>query len=129
LISPAIASICAAFSENTPLHIENPANPMAHLGVMPDAMTIAAAGVQSSMTALSQAAANVVAATTPAPASRFALGFNPNAPSANLQDLVAVPLIDPATAITGQIEAANGVRANLVVYRVAAHMYRSLLRL
>jgi hypothetical protein len=29
----------------------------------------------------------------------------------------------------GQIEAANGVRANLVVYRVASHIYRSLLKL
>lgn len=97
--------------------------------VMSDAMAIAASGIQSELTALSQAAANVAAATAPASDSGFALGFNPNAPSANLQDLVAMPPVDPATAITGQIEAANGVRANLVVYRVAAHMYRSLLRL
>ena len=96
---------------------------------MSDAMAIAASGIQAGMSALSQAAANVVAATEPAPAGGFALGFNPNAPSANLQDLVAMPPVDPATAITGQIEAADGVRANLVVYRVAAHMYRSLLRL
>ena len=98
---------------------------------MPDAMAIAASGIQTGMTALSQAAANVVAATTPAPepVSGFALGFNPSAPSADLQDLVAMPPVDPATAITGQIEAANGVRANLVVYRVAAHMYRALMRL
>ena len=40
-----------------------------------------------------------------------------------------MPPVDPATAIAGQIEAANGVRADLVVYRVASHMYRSLLRL
>ena len=33
------------------------------------------------------------------------------------------------TPSTTQVAAANGVRANLVVYRVAAHMYRSLLRL
>jgi hypothetical protein len=99
--------------------------------VMPDAMAIAASGIQTGMTALSQAAANVAAATepAPAPASGFALGFNPSAPSANLQDLVAMPPVDPATAIIGQIEAANGVRANLVVYRAAAHMYRALLRL
>ena len=94
-------------------------------------MAIAASGIQTGLTALSQAAANVTAATAPVPASAcgFALGFNPSAPSANLQDLVAVPPVDPATAITGQIQAANGVRADLVVYRVAAHMYRSLQRL
>lgn len=92
---------------------------------MPDAMAIAASGLQTGMTALSRTAASIAAA----PACGFALGFNPSAPSANLQDLVAMPPVDPATAITGQIEAANGVHANLVVYRVAAHMYRSLLRL
>lgn len=98
---------------------------------MSDATAIAGSGIQTGLTALSQAAANVAPATVPAsmPDSGFALGFYPNAPSANLQDLVAMPPVDPATAITGQIEAANGVRANLVVYRVAAHMYRSLLRL
>src|SRR6185312_129772 len=102
----------------------------AHFGAMPDAMTIAASGIQAGMTALSQAASNIVAATTPpAPATGFTLAYNPSAPFANLQDLVAVPPVDPATAIAGQIEAANGVRADLVVYRVASHMYRSLLRL
>ena len=102
---------------------------MAHFERMPDATAIAAAGLQTSMTALSRAASDVVAAATPAPESGFTLAYNPNAPSANLQDLVAVPPVDLATAIMGQIAAADGVRANLVVYRVAAHMYRSLLRL
>jgi flagellar basal body rod protein FlgC len=129
LIFPAIVSICAAFSENALSQIESRAMPAAHLRVMPDAMAIAASGLQAGMTALSQAAADVAAEPAPAPACGFALGFNPSAPSANLQDLVAMPPVDPATAITGQIEAANGVRTNLVVYRVAAHMYRSLLRL
>ena len=103
----------------------------AHFGGMSDAMTIAASGLQAGMTALSQAASNIVAATTPppAPATGFTLAYNPSAPFDNLQDLVAVPPVDPATAIAGQIEAANGVRADLVVYRVASHMYRSLLRL
>ena len=106
-----------------------------HFGAMPDAMTIAASGLQSSIAALAQASANVVAATepaslpTPVPACGFTLGYNPSAPSTNLQDLVALPPVDPVAAITGQMEAADGVRANLVVYRIAADMYRALQRL
>jgi hypothetical protein len=106
---------------------------------MSDAMTIAAAGVQANLAALSDAAAQVVAATTPnlqsgPPASfkpsGFLLAYNPDAPFANLQDLVAVPDADgPEAAITGTLQAANGVRANLVVYRIASHLYRSLLKL
>lgn len=106
---------------------------------MPDAMTIAAAGVRANLSALSDAAASVAAATmppaqdsAPAPvkASGFLLAYNPDAPFANLQDLVAVPDADgPETAITGMLQTANGARANLVVYRIAAHLYRSLLNL
>lgn len=105
---------------------------------MTDAMTIAATGVRANMAALSDAAASVTAAAMPdvqsgPPASfkpsGFLLAYNPNAPFANLQDLVMVPNTDPATAITGTIQSANGARANLVVYRIASHLYRSLLKL
>lgn len=105
---------------------------------MPDAMTIAATGVSANLSAFSDAASAMVAATTPvqqspAPApvkpSGFLLAYNPDAPFANLQDLVAVPDTSPEAAMTGMIEAANGVRANLVVYRIASHLYRSLLNL
>jgi tripartite-type tricarboxylate transporter receptor subunit TctC len=105
---------------------------------MSDAMTIAAAGVRANLSALSDAASAMVAATTPpaethAPVpvapSGFLLAYNPDAPFANLQDLVAVPNASPETATAGAIQAANGVRANLVVYRIASHLYRSLLKL
>ena len=105
---------------------------------MPDAMTIAAAGLRANLAAMSDAAASVAAATTPGmqsgpPASfkpsGFLLAYNPDAPFANLQDLVAVPDASPEAAITGMLEAANGARANLVVYRIASHLYRSLLKL
>lgn len=101
-------------------------------------MTIAAVGVRANLSALSDAAASVVAATTPGlqrgpptsfKPSGFLLAYNPDAPYANLQDLVAVPNVGPEAAITGTLEAANGVRANLVVYRIASHLYRSLLKL
>jgi len=106
---------------------------------MPDAMTIAAEGVRANLSALSDAAASVVAATTPGlqsgpPASfkpsGFLLAYNPDAPFANLQDLVAVPDAGgPEAAVTGMLQTANGVRANLVVYRIASQLYRSLLDL
>jgi hypothetical protein len=111
---------------------------LVQFSVMSDAMTIAAAGIQAGIGALSNAAANVVAAATPTPAAEatpraptslpgYTLAYNPSAPFANLQDLVAVPNADMATEITGEIEAANGIRANLVVYRIASHLYKSLL--
>ena len=106
---------------------------------MPDAMTIAAEGVRANLSALSDAAASVVAATTPGlqsgpPASfklsGFLLAYNPDAPFANLQDLVAVPDAGgPEAAVTGMLQTANGERANLVVYRIASQLYRSLLDL
>jgi hypothetical protein len=105
---------------------------------MSDVLTIAAAGVRANLSALSNAATVLVAATTPpaqnaAPApvapSGFLLAYNPDAPFANLQDLVAVPNAGAEAATTGAIQAANGVRANLVVYRIASHLYRSLLKL
>jgi hypothetical protein len=105
---------------------------------MSDAMTIAAAGVRANLSALSDAASVLAAATTPPAAtptpapvapSGFLLAYNPDAPFANLQDLVAVPNAGVEAATTGAIQAANGVRANLVVYRIASHLYRSLLKL
>src|SRR3569833_1459173 len=101
---------------------------------MSDAVTIAAAGMRANLSALSNDAHAMVAATTP-PTQRAApvapsgllLAYNPDAPYAILQDLGAVPNAGAEAATTGAIQAANGVRANLVVYRIASHLYRSLL--
>ena len=106
---------------------------------MADAMTIAASGIQAGVTALSAAALNIAGATTSAPATGAApptamslpgtmLAYDPSAPFANLQDVIAVPNADMASQIMGEIQAANGIRANLVVFRVASHLYQSLLR-
>jgi len=76
-------------------------------------------------------AAPSMAANAPRPAARLpgpALAYDPNAPFANLQDIVAVSGADPAARITGEVEAANGARANLVTTRVAFRLYQSLLR-
>lgn len=104
---------------------------------MPETMTIAAPGLQAPAAPPSQAApsaaADVPAPTVSAPAplalSGFILAYNPNAPFANLQDLVAVPDAGPDAALTGALQASDGAPANPVVYRIASHLYRALLDL
>jgi hypothetical protein len=105
---------------------------------MPDAMTIAAPGFQAAAASSSQAASPAAGNSAPAPQTStpvpldrpgFILAYNPNAPFANLQDLVAVPDSGPQASLTGALHAANGVPANPVVYRIASHLYRSLLDL
>ncbi|MES2253593.1 MAG: hypothetical protein V4559_00985 [Pseudomonadota bacterium] len=100
---------------------------------MPDAMAIAASGSPAAAS-LSQAASSAAGSSAPAPqipapaqlsGSGFILAYNPNAPFANLQDLVAVP--DANSGTTGALQTANGTPANPVVYRIASHLYRSLL--
>jgi hypothetical protein len=94
-------------------------------------MAIAASGFQAAVALPSQAAAAAAPAaqaSTPAPPVRagFILAYNPNAPFANLQDLVAVPDTDPKAKITGALQTSNGGSASPVVYRIASHLYRSL---
>jgi hypothetical protein len=99
---------------------------------MPDTMTIAAPGLQPPATpppqAASSAAADAPATQAPAPLDHggFILAYNPNAPFANLQDLVAVPDAGSQAALTGALQTSNGAPANPVVYRIASHLYRSL---
>ncbi len=100
---------------------------------MPDALTIAAAGSGAAIAAPPPAAAASAAApatrtSNPAPLHRagFILAYNPSAPFANLQDLVAVPDAGPHGALAGGLQTANGAPANPVVYRIASHLYRSL---
>lgn len=98
-------------------------------------MAIAASGSPAAAS-LIQAASSAAGSSAPAPqapapaqlsGSGFILAYNPDAPFANLQDLVAVPDVDPNAAITGALQAANGAPASPVVYRIASHLYRSLL--
>lgn len=98
---------------------------------MPDAMTIAPSGAH---TAIALPAPTPAAAPDNAPPPMpapslaphgFILAYNPDAPFANLQDLVAVPDTHSRSG-GGAIESANGAPAHPVVYRVAAHLYRAL---
>src|ERR1700690_2013715 len=48
----------------------------------------------------------------------YNLAYDPQAPYANMQGIIATPSIDMPTQIIDQIEAANSFRANLAVYKV-----------
>jgi flagellar basal-body rod protein FlgC len=57
----------------------------------------------------------------------YNLAYDPQAPYANMQGMIATPNVDIASQIVAQIEAANSFRANLAVYKAASGLYKSLL--
>src|SRR5471030_1148084 len=57
----------------------------------------------------------------------YNLAYDPQAPYANMQGMIATPNVDMPTQILDQIEAANSFRANLAVYKAASGLYKSLL--
>ena len=57
----------------------------------------------------------------------YNLAYDPQAPYANMQGMVAAPNVDIPTQIVNAMEAANSFRANLAVYQTASRMYKSLL--
>jgi flagellar basal-body rod protein FlgC len=57
----------------------------------------------------------------------YNLAYDPQAPYANMQGMVATPNVDMPTQILDQIEATNSFRVNLAVYRTASRLYKSLL--
>ena len=57
----------------------------------------------------------------------YNLAYDPQAPYANMQGMVATPNVDMPTQILDQIEAANSFRANVAVYKAASGLYKSLL--
>jgi flagellar basal-body rod protein FlgC len=57
----------------------------------------------------------------------YNLAYDPQAPYANMQGMVATPNVDMASQIVAQIEAVNSFRANLAVYKAASGLYKSLL--
>jgi flagellar basal-body rod protein FlgC len=68
-----------------------------------------------------------VTASSQASLPSYTLAYDPQAPYANLQGMVATPNVDIATQAVDQVEATNSFRANLAVYRTASQMYKSLL--
>jgi flagellar basal-body rod protein FlgC len=57
----------------------------------------------------------------------YNLAYDPKAPYANMQGMIASPNVDLATQVAVQISAVNNLRANLAVFRAASRMYKSLL--
>ena len=57
----------------------------------------------------------------------YTLAYDPQAPYANLQGMIATPNVDMAAQAVGQIEAKASFQANAAVYRTASDMYKSLL--
>ena len=80
------------------------------------------------LSATPPAAPSMAAPRPPARLPGPALAYDPNAPFANLQDIVAVSGASPIDSITGEVHAANGAKVNLVTTRGAFHLYQSLLR-
>ncbi|HKU54530.1 MAG TPA: hypothetical protein VJP60_04155 [Rhizomicrobium sp.] len=110
-------------------------------------MDISVAGMQAASQWFSTSAANIVALTssvaltsaplsappqTPADAGGgslppFLLSYDPQAPYANMQGMVATPDGDLAGEIVHLHEAANSFRANLLAFKVSSRMIDNLL--
>ena len=112
---------------------------------MGSAMDISASGMQAASQWFSTTASNIVALTSapPAPAPQspadagdsasahspppFLLAYDPQAPYANMQGMVAAPDADLATEMVHLHEAANSFRANLLAFKVSSRMIDNLL--
>jgi len=108
---------------------------------MGDAMDISAAGMQAASRWFSTTASNIVSLTsapavpppqTPADAGGgslppFLLSYDPQAPYANMQGMVASPDSDLASEMVHLHEAANSFRANLLAFKVSSRMIDNLL--
>lgn len=110
---------------------------------MSNATDISAAGMQAAAQWFSATASNIVALTSapltpqkPADADNtsaaqglppFLLSYDPQAPYANMQGMVAAPDGDLATQMVNLHEAANSFRANLLALKVSSRMIDNLL--
>ena len=102
-------------------------------------MDISVAGMQAASQWFSTTASNIVALTsapltpqTPADAGGgslppFLLAYDPQAPYANMQGMVAAPDGDLASQMVHLHEAANSFRANLLAFKVSSRMIDNLL--
>jgi flagellar basal-body rod protein FlgC len=57
----------------------------------------------------------------------YTLSYDPSAPFANLQGMVAAPNVDPASEVVNQMSASLAFRANLAVFKTADKTFQSLL--
>jgi flagellar basal-body rod protein FlgC len=57
----------------------------------------------------------------------YALAYDPSAPFANMQGMVATPNVDPAQEVVNQMMAALAYRANIATFKTAQQMEKTLL--
>jgi flagellar basal-body rod protein FlgC len=58
--------------------------------------------------------------------SAFRLKYDPQAPYANMQCMVATPNVDPATQMVQLQEASSSFRANLLAFKASSSMFKTL---
>jgi len=56
----------------------------------------------------------------------YVLAYDPTAPFANLQGMVAAPNVDPAAEVVNQISASIAFKANLAAFKAAQSDYKAL---
>lgn len=110
---------------------------------MDQAGSIAVSGMQAASLRLEAAASNIVNADTgaappvgvsqPQPPNGGAstspqlLAYDPAAPYANLQGMVAQPNLDLPSELVNLKQAANDFRASLLAYKASSQMFKTLL--
>jgi flagellar basal-body rod protein FlgC len=85
------------------------------------------AGYQPVTVQMSAQAQSGVIATSEPLTPAYSAGYDPSAPFANAQGLVAVPNVDLASAVVDQTMALEGYRADATVFRAAEQMTKTLL--
>ena len=78
------------------------------------------------VTQTAQSGGGVTASVTPSLPS-YALAYDPSAPFANMQGMVATPNVDPAQEVVNQMTASLAYRANIATFKTAQQMEKSLL--
>jgi flagellar basal-body rod protein FlgC len=108
---------------------------------MDAAMAIAASGMATASASLTASASNIANMQTvePVPASggvttapssalpNFSLAYDPSAPFANLQGMVATPNVDPVAETVNQMSASEAYRADLAAFETASKNFKALL--
>lgn len=103
-------------------------------------MAIAASGMAAASASLTASASNIASMDTTGPGPGGAvpavlsntlpsptLSYDPSAPFANLQGMVAAPNADPAAEAVDLVSSSLAFRANLAVFQVASKDFKTLL--
>ena len=122
-MAAASASLTAAASNIANMETAGPVPATTPMGPLP-----ASSGVYQPVSATTQAlpGGGVTAAISNTLPS-YSLAYDPSAPFANLQGMVAAPNVDLAAQAVNQLSSALAFRANLAVFQVASKNFKALL--